>query len=184
MTDKHRFPSITASLALAALSVSAAVGTGCQNTKFVRTDNAFVEQKKAVPPEVFLEQKPPRSFRAVGVIEVAAAADTPESDVAADARTRAQDVGCDVLVSRRLMDVQASMPLLPWGARIQLVHEAHNDPQPRQERERPQTGPSNDTSQSDRGGARSGVDKGGALKKFEFICGVYEAAAAVTPGML
>lgn len=188
----NRFSSTTAMLVLLGLGLTAALSSGCQSAKFVRTDAAFVEQKKAAPPDVFLDQKPPRTFRTVGIIEVAATVDTPDSDVAADARARAQDVGCDVVVSRTLVDAKASLPVLPWGGRIRLAHGGDDHgggrgggepPQPRPERERTQPGSSNDGVQQDRG-VRSGVDRGGALRKVEFICGVYDLGVAASPATL
>lgn len=158
---------------VAALSAAAFLGAGCQGPRFVRTDDGFAEQQRETPPDVFLDQKPPRAFRQVGIIEVVASADTPVPDAAQDARERGQRVGCDVLIAKELLDQNASSSF-PWHARIQLVHEGHGDGAPR---ERPQSGPSNESSRTERGQS-SGVDRGGQMKKFVFVCGIYEAKAA------
>lgn len=164
-------------LLLLALSVS---GMACHSASFLRSDDSFAVSPRVLPTDVFTLHPPLHNYRAVGVIRVELS-DATEADFIAAAVTEARDVGCDVLVDRRLPSAAMTWLLaVPGASRVRLAQHDHGShgggDAPRSE---PSATPgagssgSSDSRSSSGGPGSSGKgDRGGVVVR-EYECGIY-----------
>lgn len=132
VADSHAFrrpcaPRCATILALVAIGIVA----GCGGATFVQTDNEFAPSAGTVEPEVFLDRRPDRPYRSVGIIEV-------ESNSALDrivkiAQKKGKKVGCELLVDRTIHQVGNVDPIrsgcfLEEESALRLRHECTPPP--------------------------------------------------------
>jgi len=63
------------------------------------TDPSYQPVRLPLAPTVYWDQAPSQAYRAVGLLSITVADGTPREQINAEIVKKAQDVGCDVLVS-------------------------------------------------------------------------------------
>jgi len=96
-------------------SVCAVVLCGCGEATFIKTSRSFKPQPRNGYPEVCLDRQPNRSYDPVGIIQIAGHL----SDVIDEVKEKGKELGCDVVVDRRIHRVsERSVPESPrWVVR-------------------------------------------------------------------
>ncbi len=89
-------------LAAAVVALAGLTG-GCWSTSFHASDPSFQPSAVFSDPLVYLTRLPPQPFRAVGIIEVSGPDDSTVDQAAPRAVDKGREVGCQLLVWRRLV---------------------------------------------------------------------------------
>jgi hypothetical protein len=100
---------------------------GCVSATFTQTSQSYVVHRLEAPPEVFVDRLPQSAFDSVGIIEVQAPASADLSMILDAAKSKGQDVGCDVVVDRAIYRVGGAN-LRRWT--VALAADADSAPPP------------------------------------------------------
>lgn len=92
----------------AAVVLVSATGCGYSRTAFVQTDASVPRAARETLPEVFLDKKPTQPYRSAGIIEVQSRGDL--ATIVDRAQRRGAELGCDVVIDRRLALSEAPSP--------------------------------------------------------------------------
>ncbi|MFO0593414.1 MAG: hypothetical protein U0441_38085 [Polyangiaceae bacterium] len=152
---------------IAAAVVLSATGCGYSRTAFVQTDSNVPLAARDTLPEVFLDKKPAQPYRSAGIIEVQSQGDL--ATIVDRAQRRGAELGCDVVIDRRLGLSEAPSP-----GRA----EADVDGPLRVRAETPATGPLASPTllaQAPQVVQPIYTVQAPPMERREFICGIYES---------
>lgn len=102
--------SLTGVLLLALTTAGSTIA--CNGPQFVKTSKDFVPTPRGRYPSVYLDRQPERPYQSVGIIQ----AQGRLSDVISAVKEKGKEVGCDLIVDRRIHKVSEAdaHPVLTW----------------------------------------------------------------------